>query len=200
MNYISGRNAEFKKITRTMQIQRNDSFDKRGGKEDFYTECLRAALYRVYLFFLIKENSHMFEIAEALIRKVEKGISLREITSDIQNLIAMAGNLYGAKINGVVLDYALENEMMKYNDNVCRLLAGERKFLYCCYRSVLTGKFDRFQKNIFYAYLIMRTDFRGELIQSNKKIGFGNFSDYQDRKEFFIDGHKPYEDELVRLR
>ena len=51
MNYISGRNAEFKKITRTMQIQRNDSFDKRGGKEDFYTECLRAALYRVYLFF-----------------------------------------------------------------------------------------------------------------------------------------------------
>lgn len=30
-------------------------------------------------------------------------------------------------------------------------------------------------------------------------IGFGNFSDYQDRKEFFIDGHKPYEDELVRL-
>ena len=178
MNYISGRNAEFKKITRTMQIQRNDSFDKRGGKEDFYTECLRAALYRVYLFFLIKENSHMFEIAEALIRKVEKGISLREITSDIQNLIAMAGNLYGAKINGVVLDYALENEMMKYNDNVCRLLAGERKFLYCCYRSVLTGKFDRFQKNIFYAYLIMRTDFRGELIQSNKKIGFGNFSDY----------------------
>ena len=82
----------------------------------------------------------MFEIAEALIRKVEKGISLREITSDIQNLIAMAGNLYGAKINGVVLDYALENEMMKYNDNVCRLLAGERKFLYCCYRSCFNRK------------------------------------------------------------
>ena len=199
MNHISSRNAEFKKITRTMQMQRNDSFDKRGIKEDFYTECLRAALYRGYLFFLIKENSYMFGTAEALIKKVENGISLREITSDIQNLIDMAGNLYGTKINGAVLDYALENEMMKYNDNVCRLLAGERKFLYCCYRCVLTGKFDRFQKNIFYAYLIMRTDFRGELIQSNKKIGFGNFSDYQDRKEFFIEGHKPYEDELVRL-
>ena len=199
MNHISSRNAEFKKITRTMQMQRNDSFDKRGIKEDFYTECLRAALYRGYLFFLIKENSYMFRTAEALIKKVENGISLREITSDIQNLIDMAGNLYGTKINGAVLDYALENEMMKYNDNVCRLLAGERKFLYCCYRCVLTGKFDRFQKNIFYAYLIMRTDFRGELIQSNKKIGFGNFSDYQDRKEFFIEGHKPYEDELVRL-
>ena len=112
MNHISSRNAEFKKITRTMQMQRNDSFDKRGIKEDFYTECLRAALYRVYLFFLIKENSYMFRTAEALIKKVENGISLREITSDIQNLIDMAGNLYGTKINGAVLDYALENEMM----------------------------------------------------------------------------------------
>ena len=94
----------------------------------------------------------MFGTAEALIKKVENGISLREITSDIQNLIDMAGNLYGTKINGAVLDYALENEMMNYNDKVCRLLAGERKFLYCCYRSVLTGKFDRFQKNIFYMH------------------------------------------------
>lgn len=32
MNHISSRNAEFKKITRTMQMQRNDSFDKRGIK------------------------------------------------------------------------------------------------------------------------------------------------------------------------
>lgn len=199
MNHISGRNAEFRKITRTMQMQRNDSFDKRGVKEDFYTECLRAALYRVYLFLLMKENKYMFEMAEVLVGKVEKGISLREVTSDIQNLIAIAGNLYGAKIDGKVLDYALENKMMKYNDNVCRLLAGERKFLYCCYRHVLTGQFNRRQKNIFYVYLIMRTDFRGELIQNNKKIGFANFSDYQDRKEYFIEGHKPYEDELVRL-
>lgn len=199
MNHISGRNTEFRKITRTMQMQRNDSFDKRGEKESFYTECLRAALYRVYLFLLMKKNKYLFEKAEMLVGKVEKGISLCEITSDIQNLITMAKNLYGAKINDMVLDYALENKMMKWNDNDGRLLAGERKFLYCCYRYILTGQFDRRQKNIFYAYLIMRTDFRGELIQNNKKIGFANFSDYQDRKEYFIEGHKLYEEELVRL-
>ena len=45
----------------------------------------------------------------------------------------------------------------------------------------------------------MRTDFRGEIIQNNEKNGFANFSDYQDRKEYFIEGHKIYEDELVRL-
>lgn len=141
----------------------------------------------------------MFEIANKLVKKVEIGISLREITGDIQNLIVMAGNMYGAKIKGLVLDYAFEKEMIKYNNNACRLLAGERKFLYSCYRHVLSGQFDEYQKNIFYAYLIMRTDFRGELIQNNKKIGFANFSDYQDRKEYFIEGYKPYEDELVRL-
>ena len=118
MNHISGRNAEFKKMTRTMQIQRNDSFDKRGIKEEFYTECLRAALYRVYLFYLIKENKYMFEIANKLVKKVEIGISLREITGDIQNLIVMAGNMYGAKIKGLVLDYAcvgLQRDTYKNN-------------------------------------------------------------------------------------
>ena len=57
------------------------------------------------------------------------------------------------KINGVVLDYALENEMMKYNDNVVSAIGWERKFLYCCYRSVLTGKFDSFKKNIILCVL-----------------------------------------------
>ena len=71
--------------------------------------------------------------------------------------------------------------------------------MYDCYCSVITGGFNREQKNIFYAYLLMRTDFRGEIIQNNEKIGFSNFSDYQDRKEYFIEGHKAYEDELVRL-
>ena len=46
---------------------------------------------------------------------------------------------------------------------------------------------------------MIRSDFRGEIIQINRQIGFANFSDYQDRKEYFIEGEKAYEDELVRL-
>lgn len=63
----------------------------------------------------------------------------------------------------------------------------------------MSGTFSEKQKNIFYAYLLIRTDFRGEIIQNNDRNGFANFSDYQDRKEYFIEGHKPYENELVRL-
>ena len=111
----------------------------------------------------------------------------------------LTGNNYGATIDGTVLDYALEKDMIQYNDNVCRLLAGERRFLYECYRKVLSNSFNSEQKNIFYAYLLIRADFRGEIIQNNDKTGFSIFSDYQDRKEYFIEGHKEYEDELVRL-
>lgn len=45
----------------------------------------------------------------------------------------------------------------------------------------------------------IRTHFRGELIQINRRVGFQNFSDYQDRKEIFIQGIRAYEYELIRL-
>ena len=126
-------------------------------------------------------------------------IKLSLLMSDIQELIMLTGNIYGATIDGTVLDYALEKDMIQYNNNICRLLAGERRFLYECYRRILSNSFNSEQKNIFYAYLLIRADFRGEIIQNNDKTGFSNFSDYQDRKEYFIEGHKEYEDELVRL-
>lgn len=207
MNHITGRTEKFGKIKRTMQNQRSDSFDKWGERETFYTESQRAALYRVYLFLCIRNNQYMIKKAEILMKKLPDNnektelaeVELSVLIPEIQDLIIAVGNIYGAVINGRILDYALEKSMMQYNDNVCRLLAGERKFLYDCYCSVITGGFNREQKNIFYAYLLMRTDFRGEIIQNNEKIGFSNFSDYQDRKEYFIEGHKAYEDELVRL-
>ncbi len=207
MNHIEGRTKEFRKIIRTMQNQRVDRFDKWGQKEDFYTECQRAALYRVYLFLCLKNNVYMKEKAKNILSMLPMGteskklseIKLSLLVPDIQELIMLTGNIYGATIDGTVLDYALEKDMIRYNDNVCRLLAGERRFLYECYRMVLSDSFNSEQKNIFYAYLLIRADFRGEIIQNNDKTGFSNFSDYQDRKEYFIEGHKEYEDELVRL-
>lgn len=207
MNHIAGRTKDFKQIKRTMQRQSGDSFDYWGEKEKFYTECQRAALYRIYLFSCLKRDEYLIKRTEKLIQMLPKGTETKNraetellaLTPELQDLIIIAGNIYGAVINGDVLDYALEKSMMQYNDNVCRLLAGERKFLYECYRSVLANIFTDEQKNIFYAYLIIRTDFRGEVIQNNDKIGFANFSDYQDRKEYFIEGHKVYEDELVQL-
>lgn len=63
---------------------------------------------------------------------------------------------------------------------------------------VSTGFTERL-KNLFYRYLSIRTQFRGELIQINRQVGFANFSNYQDRKEIFIEGQTEYENELIRL-
>lgn len=207
MNHIISREKEFNKIRRTMKKQNYDQFEKWGEKESFYAECQRAALYRVYLFACLKDNRYIIEQAEHLLNMLPKRmgekrlaeIEISELTSYIQSLIITAGNIYGAEVEGTILDYALEKDMIQYNDNTCRLLAGERRFLYECYCSVLTGSFTNEQMNVFYAYLMIRTDFRGEIIQNNNETGFSNFSDYQDRKEYFIEGHKAYENELVRL-
>ena len=89
--------------------------------------------------------------------------------------------------------------MIDSNDRECLLLAGERRFLYECYKASVSNVFTERQKNVFYCYLSIRTHFRGELIQINRQVGFANFSNYQDRKEIFIEGQTEYENELIRL-
>ncbi len=71
--------------------------------------------------------------------------------------------------------------------------------MYDCFKHAASNLFSDKQKDLFYAYLVIRTDFRGEIIQTNGQTGFANFSNYQDRKEYFIEGKKAYEDELVHL-
>lgn len=141
----------------------------------------------------------LIEEFERLLSRTYQGTALEELVVKIQDAITMAKNLYGAKLGGNILDYALEKSIINENRNECSLLAGERKFLYDCYRYTSTNQFTEEQKDLFYGYLVIRSDFRGEIIQINRQIGFANFSDYQDRKEYFIEGEKAYEDELVRL-
>ncbi len=200
MNLIDGRIHDFKKITEALQSHHMDRVKRDGGRESFYAECQRAALYRVYLFGVLKRRDSLMEQAEDLLRKVEKGKTMEEVVAEVQELIVLAKYIYGARVDGTsILDYAFEKDMTDSNDRECCLLTGERRFLYECYKASVCREFTDYQKNLFYVYLVIRTHFRGELIQINKQVGFANFSNYQDRKEVFIEGQKEYEDELIRL-
>ncbi len=199
MNRIDNRLHDFKKLKYTMQEYCTDPICDPERREDFYAECQRAALYRVYLFSVIKGDDFLLETLEELLGNLKRGARPEEFVAEIQDALVLAKNLYGARYEENVLDYALERNMVDDNANECRLLAGERKFLYECFRYVIYGLFSEEQSNLFYSYLVIRTDFRGELVQTNRRVGFANFSDYQDRKKYFIEGKKPYEDELVRL-
>ena len=201
MNLIAGRIHDFKKIHRGMQNYSLDRLDMSIENEELYTVCQRAAILRVYLFAVLKKNTDLKERAEELIDYMTNGIWVNASVAAIQDLIDLCKVRYGAKVghDEVIMDYALEKDMIDMNDNECRILAGERRFLYECYKAAEINEFNEYQKNCFYKYLVIRTYFRGEMIQINKKKGFSNFQEYQKRKEIFIEGEKAYEDELVRL-
>lgn len=98
-----------------------------------------------------------------------------------------------------VLDYALTEDLISSNNDHNRLLAGERRLLYNCFRKCFEHSFSPQEQDCFYLYLLLKNQFRSELIQVNGRVGFQNFSRYQDRKGFFWESFPEYWDESIRL-
>lgn len=200
MNIIENRRHDFKKIPDTLQMRRMDTTGFKQQSFTLYEECQEAAFCRIYLFSYIKKDEYLMKKTKEIYSWTSKGIDISTMLSDIQDIITLAKHIYGAIVEDEhILDYAFEKNMYLKNNNNCRLLSGERKFLYDCFKAVITGQFDDTLCNIFYKYISIRTQFRGELIQVNRQVGFANFSNYEARKEAFIEGIHMYEKELVRL-
>lgn len=199
MNNIAGRNNDFKKIDSYMDPKISvETGDAR--KRSLFTECILAAFIRVYLFCYIKGDNLNYNILQSF-STGKNDINNIDVMwlPDLQRLINAQKEEYGYKTERGFLDYAIEKGNININNNDNRILAGERKFLYDCFVAIFEDKFNEFEKNCFYVYLSIKNLFRSELIQVNGKLGFKNFSLYQDRKEIFIDGFKQYEYELVRM-
>ena len=199
MNHIEGRQKEFKQIKFFLDSTKYLRTEEE-KKTSLYNDCMVAALIRVYLFFLVKNEKscdNVFELFDLDMKRIADFdvMSLK----NLQLLINTCKEDYALRSEYGFLDYALEKGHADINHNDNRVLAGERKFLYDCQKSIFQGKFSEDQKNFFYIYLLIKNTLRGELIQVNDKIGFKNFSVYQDRKEIFIENYKQYEHEMVRL-
>ena len=199
MNIIENRRHDFKKLPDTLQRHIDDT-EAWNPKETLHGMCQRAALYRVYLFAVLRRDKYLILRTEELLKWMKEETNFSVHVSEIQDVIMLTKHIYGAVVDDKhILDYALEKTMFGKNNNNCRLLSGERKFLYDCFKAVMEEKFNDGQCDIFYQYLSMRTQFRGELIQVNRQVGFANFSNYETRKEIFIEKIRMYEEELVRL-
>lgn len=101
----------------------------------------------------------------------------------------------------VVLDYALRRQDCSGGLLKChnRLLSGERSFLYRCFRACFDGTFSRNLQDWFYLYLLIKENFRSEIVQTNSQAGFYNFMKYQDRKDAVFDSLSCYQNEALRL-
>lgn len=216
MNHIQGRQKDFKAIDTLLDEKLQYSFqDSRRYNvelhDTLHQSVIKAAVYRLYLFLLQKEGIEEKENIQRFICGCqEKKTAKKEFieflikvdesdVSRIQNMIQLTRYEYGFREEGITLDYAMDKELMVNNNNTHRILAGERKFLYECFRFSLQGQFDTLDQNIFYRYLNIYILFRSEVIQVNRMVGFANFSKYQDRKEFFIENYPPYKRELNLL-
>lgn len=93
------------------------------------------------------------------------------------------------------LDYAFPRVDQSCN----RLLAGERQFLYQGFSLYLNGGLTVPEADLFYLYILLKSRFRSEIVQTNGRVGFKNFALYQDRKEHFWEDVPEYEAEGRRL-
>ena len=207
MNNICEREKEFHKMNRAFHHNENYvyNFPRR-----VYERCMKAALYRLYLFCTLRNRV----ISEDILSLINDVDMLKIYLGDVQDFIDRLKSDFGAKlevegkIEGLdckyilrryTLDYALRKELKEVNNNSYRIIAGERSLLYDCFRACFNGTFTDKQQNIFYCYLKLCVAFRQEMIQANRDVGFQNFSNYELRKEYFIENYDIYQDEFLSM-
>lgn len=191
MNYVLGRDKEFDMFSNKLQNQISFSID---GEiiESLKTKCRMAALFRIYLYAIIEGYNEIKAEAEVIIQNVvSKNGNIEFFLSKIQDLIEQC-NIRSMSIGIEILDYS---NSVHSKEGLKAFLIGERYFLTNCYKKScdnIVSEFSDFEKNIFYKYLIIKTQFRSEFIQVNRQIGFSNFQNYQNRKKYFVKKHDKY--------
>lgn len=156
-------------------------------------ELYRATIIRQYLFSIINGIKTMS--LEDMLKDLDD-----PLLSDVMDRIEALRTAFGYRIDDKeVLDYALMSNMNEGNYNCNRALVGERNFMYRCFRKILCNQFTSLECNLFYLYIVIKSNFRSELIQSNDRVGFQNFSDYQDRKGYLFDRYEVYNNECINL-
>jgi len=127
------------------------------------------------------------------------------LKNELYNIIDVLRKGIGTQISypdasAFCLDYVLDNALIQHcADSHIRVLVGERYFLYQCTRECMKPDgFSSFEQGLFYLYLLLKCNFRSEMIQANGQTGFKNFLNYQDRKDDAWD-ENPYFWEAARM-
>lgn len=160
-----------------------------------------AAALRSSLFRAVREDSCEGNVRVLFERDY---INQLESSKSISDSISILREAYGQPITAPdgsvsVLDYALTCKVYEgCRRSPYRVLAGERSFLYDCFQATLKGAFDESEAELFNLYLMLKTSFRSELVQTNREVGFHNFMLYQNRKSFSW-SKTPYEWEAYRM-
>lgn len=204
MNNISTHATGFKDLIKETKLFTSFSNSFADSKKDIEVLVYKAAYIRWKLFSLINNfpvNLNVdIEQQSNFTDSYDLTLRLSDLKREINLTKYLAGHVFKHHNEEVVIDYAIPKNIHRQNFDHSFVFYGERKLLYECFRRIYLNdkSFNEYQ-HLFHSYLLIKQNFRSELIQVNGKIGFGNFSKYQNRKEYFLHDNSVYHTAFVNL-
>lgn len=131
-------------------------------------------------------------------RKSTKLDEVAEIVETLRFICADGNTFTQTDEKRCCLDYTITPGLARRNkQSPNRILCGERAFLYQAFSTIyerrLTdgGQAEAFE-DLLYLYLLLKLQFRKEVIQLNDQMGFKNFALYENRKDLIFDPYPEY--------
>lgn len=211
MNVLCGHEASFAKLD-DYKLFPTSSYRLNIDNRPLYVKVLCAAIIRLYLYLDTISEDWSREIAERLqikeVLKCQNLIQMLAYANTAQEYIDTLGFCRArqfvdtAKQVKYIPDYAIINDATERDNHerIFSILGGERRLMYKLFCQIYSDEYDSDKKcALFYIYLLIKSELRKEMVQSNRALGFENFSDYQNRKYMFIPYDSVYDQLLTQL-
>ncbi len=206
MNDMKRRRTEFSHLQKCLS-HKVSTADKEKW-ESAYLTTFKAYAIRYYLFLLVNNVAEAETFKKETLEKIlwcEDEFSLSSAATYINLQIDKYRFIHGYKLRirerSFCPDYAIVGnwENVKCENLAGMILSGERYLMYKMFRGIFSHEIHPEDKWLFYIYLLQKAQIRKELVQVNEKAGFSNFSDYERRKEIFIERSWGYQELIPKL-
>jgi adenosine deaminase len=206
MNNPSKYESRFNELKKDISLNTKFSNSSINSNKELKVLVYKAAYIRYKLFCVLNEiNAENLKIditkSSNTIDSYDLLIHIHKLSKEIDLLKYDLGHKFIYKNDkNCVIDYAIPQNIHQSNLKKSYVFYGERKLMYQCFQNIFnhTSCFEKYT-HLFHAYILIKAQFRSELIQVNDKVGFGNFSKYQDRKEWFLPDDSIYHTAFVNL-
>lgn len=205
MNDVTDRQDSFRKIFDYLRAPH--IINSSEVSNSLYNKVMKAASIRLLLFWYLnpdvddtfvesyyRSTIGMLGIDEDLLMNSK----LLELSNRVNVARMMKGYRFGTQGNTQknILDYAISADIMLSSagesEYIYSVLAGERFLMYRMFKRIFEGTADSGMATLFYIYLLIKSEFRNEIVQLNDSVGFANFADYQGRKVLFLKENSAY--------
>lgn len=206
MNFPKGWDEEFKRI-KVKQVRGVELSNEKYSVSSLYVKVIKAAAIRYILFNYIMGRTVGAEenLKRDIVYNKSDGrckLSLSWLCDCINGARFFCKDYDDGYGKTAKPDYAIVVDAFTLSDMkfpLFTVLSGERHLMYKMFKYIYSDSTNAEMANLFYAYLLLKAEFRRELVQLNEHKGFDNFNIYEARKELFIREGSVYEDLIPQL-